>query len=59
MLDSGADVGAVLASEEVSIVRIWELSIVSVVVFTVEEVEAVASLVSLEPVSSIAVDVVT
>lgn len=59
MLDSGADVGAVLASEEVSIVRIWELSIVSVVVFTVEEVGAVASLVSLELVSSIAVEVVT
>ena len=59
MLGSGADVGAVLASEEVSIVRIWELSIVTVVVFTVEEVGAVASLVSLEPVSSLAVDVVT
>lgn len=59
MLDSGADVGAVLASEEVSIVRIWELSVVSVVVSTVEEVGAVASLVSIELVSSIAVDVVT
>ena len=56
VLDSGADVGAVLASE-VSIVR--ELSIVSVVVSTGEEVGAVASLASLELVFSTAVDVVT
>ena len=56
MLDSGADVDDAVLASEVSIVR--ELSIVSVVVSTVEEVGAVASLVSLELVSSTAVDVV-
>ena len=59
MLDSGTDVGAVLASEEVSMVRLWELSMVSVVVFVVEEGAMVASLVSIELVSSMAVEVVT